>query len=749
MSLQQAVACHRSGQLDEAESLYLDMLKDSPNEPQLLNFLGTLKTQKKELSTAVDLIQKAIQIKQDYPQAHCNLGVAFEAEGHLLKAQSCFELAIKHKPDYALAWFNLGNIHHKSKHYESAIDCFNKAVQHKPDYAQAYMNCGLAQDALGLIERAHANYDAAINLSPTYAEAFNNKGSLFMQEKRYREAYLCFEQALTHNAHYAKAYFNKGTALNALKLPGLAISCFDEAIQLAPEFVEAFCNRGVSYRELGQFDLALHNLQRALALNDQDVDVHFNLGNLLDDNKLFSEATYHLQRVLALNPDTAADCVGPLMNIQMKMCDWKGFQQRIEDVQHRVQVVKRSTELLPLLAVTADADLLLQAGQVYCDQHYPHQANHFEAKQSNNNTRLVVGYFSSDFNNHPLAHLFSEVFELHDRSQFEIHAFSLSRKPHDSFTQRIIGNVDYFWDCGALSHTSLLDLARQHNLNIAVDLNGATGGCRMEIFASRVAPVQINYLGFPGTIGSKYHDYIIADDYLIPTELQTHYSEKVIYLPCFQANDRKRNVSKIPPSRAQLDLPDKAFVFCCFNNSYKIQPTQFASWMQIMSKVPSSVLWLVTDSGDVEQNLRDQAQQLGVAPDRLIFSKRMAHPDYLASYVCADLFLDTYPFNAGTTANDALWMGLPLVTLSGNTFASRMAGSLLHAVGLPELITTNLEDYENLAVELASDPIRLGKLREQLKANRSSCVLFDSPLFVSKLEEQYRNISKSDHSANG
>ena len=743
MSLKQAVAFHQSGQLDAAESLYLAMLRDKPDDAQVLNFLGTLKTQKKELSSAVDFIQKAIQIKQDYPQAHCNLGVAFEAEGRLLEAQSCFELAIKHKPDYALAWFNLGNVRHKLKQYESAIDCFKKAVQHRPDYAQAYMNCGLAQDALGLTEQAHANYDAAINLSPKYAEAFNNKGSLYMQEKRYQEAYLCFEQALTHNAHYAKAYFNKGTALNALKLPGLAISCFDEAIQLEPEFVEAFCNRGVSYRELGQFDQALQNLQRALALNDQDVDVHFNLGNLLDDNKLFPEATYHLERVLALNPDTAADCVGPLMNIQMKMCDWEGFQQRIEQVKHRVQVVKRSTELLPLLAISDDARFLYQAGQVYCEQHYPQQASHFEAKKSNNNTRLVVGYFSSDFNNHPLAHLFSEVFELHDRSQFEIHAFALSRKPHDSYTQRIISNVDYFWDCGALSHTGLLDLARQHNLDIAMDLNGATGGCRMEIFASRVAPAQINYLGFPGTIGSEYHDYIIADNYLIPPAQQVHYSEKVIYLPCFQANDRKRRVSDIAPSRAQFELPDNAFVFCCFNNAYKIQITQFASWIHILSNVPSSVLWLISDSTAVEENLREQAQLLGVQPDRLIFSKRMSHPDYLASYACADLFLDTYPFNAGTTASDALWMGLPLVTLSGNTFASRMAGSLLHAVGLPELITSNLEDYENLAVELANDPSRLGKLRQKLKANRSSCVLFDSPLFVSKLEEQYVDICKS------
>jgi predicted O-linked N-acetylglucosamine transferase (SPINDLY family) len=508
--------------------------------------------------------------------------------------------------------------------------------------------------------------------------------------------------------------------------------------------MEAFFNRGMSFKELHQFDSTLLSLQQALILDDRDTDVHFHLVNLYEDLQLFEKARHHLQRVLALNPDTTLDCLGTLMSVQMKTCDWKELEQLIERVKHRVQVHKRSTELLPLLAISDDPEFLRQAGKTYSQEFFPCLESNFQTQKSKSNSRLVVGYFSSDFNNHPVAHLISEVFELHDRSQFEVHAFSLSRKPHDSFTQRIIGNVDFYWECGSLSQVEVLNLSRQRNLDIAIDLNGLTGGCRMEIFANRVAPVQINYLGFPGTVGSDYHDYIVADEFLIPPAQQVHYSEKVIYLPCFQANDRKRRVSDIVPLRAQFNLPDDAFVFCCFNNAYKIQPTQFACWMRILLKTPQSVLWILTDSIDVETNLQNQAQALGVAPDRLIFSKKMAHSDYLASYVCADLFLDTYPFNAGTTANDALWMGLPLITMSGNTFASRMAGSLLHAVGLPELITTNLEDYENLAVELANDPNRIEKLRQKLKANRSNCLLFDSPLFVSKLEEQYTNIHKSE-----
>ena len=743
MSLKQAVAFHQSGQFDEAENLYQSTLKERPDDPKVLNFLGTLKTQKKELSSAIEYLQKAIQIMPDYPQAHCNLGTAFEAADCLTEAQSCFEAAIAHKPDYPLAWFNLGNVHHKFKNYTTAIDCFEKAVHYKPDYAKAFMNCGLAQAELGLTSQADANYDTAINISPNYAEAFNNKGNLYIQQKRFPEALLCFDQALTHNPHYVKAFFNKGISLNALMLPEQAISSFDEAIQLKPDFIDAFLHRGFSYRELNQNDLALQSLHQALNLDDQNATIHLNLGNVYEDIRLFKEAKHHFQMVLALTPpDTAKVHVGTLMYIHMNMCDWNGYQQLIDQVMHRVQALKRSSELLPLLAISNSPRFLHQAGTAYCMEHYPSRKSKFKSQKLKRNSRIVIGYFSSDFNNHPLAHLISEVFELHDRSQFEIHAFSLRRKPQDIYTHRIIDNVDFFWDCGALSHSEILILTRECNLDIALDLNGFTGGCRMEIFAERVAPVQINYLGFPGTIGSTYHDYIIADTYLIPPLQQEHYSEKVIYLPCFQANDRKRRASNITPSRAQLNIPGDAFVFCCFNSSYKIQPIQFASWMRILSEVSGSVLWLVTDSGDVEKNLREQAQQQGVSQQRLIFSKKMLHPDYLASYVCADLFLDTYPFNAGTTASDALWMGLPLVTLSGNTFASRMAGSLLHAVGLPELITTNLEDYENLAIELANDPSRLGKLRQKLKANRSSCVLFDSPLFVSKLEEQYMNICK-------
>jgi len=744
MSLKQAVAFHQSGQLDEAENLYQITLKDRPDDPQLLNFLGTLKTQKKELSSAIEYLQKAIQIKQDYHQAHCNLGTAFESADRLKEAQSSFEAAIRHKPDYSLAWFNLGNVHHKTQDYAAAIDCFKKAVRYKPDYAKALMNCGLAQAELGLTSQAHANYDAAINIIPNYAEAYYNKGNLFVQQKRYPEALFCFEQALTHNPQYAKAFFNKGISLNALKLPEKAISCFDEAILLKPDFINAFLHRGFCYQELNQNDLALQSLLQALDLDGENAVIHLNLGNVYRGIRRYKEATHHLLKVLALNPDTAQDCVGSLMDIHMNMCDWNGYQQRIDLVIHRVQELKRSTDLLPLLAISDDQDFLLQASKIYCAEQLPSQRGNFRSqKKAKNNSRLIIGYFSSDYNNHPLAHLISEVFELHDRSHFEIHAFSLGRKPQDIYTHRIIDKVDYFWDCGVLSHSEVLVLARECKLDIALDLNGITKGCRTEIFAERIAPVQINYLGFPGTIGSDCHDYIIADNYLIPPAQQAYYSEKVIYLPCFQANDRKRSISHITPSRRQFNLPDDALVFCCFNSSYKIQPKQFASWMRILLKIPKSVLWLNINLIDVETNLQSQAQLLGVSPDRLIFSKRMSHPDYLASYVCADLFLDTYPFNAGTTASDALWMGLPLVTLSGNTFASRMAGSLLHAVGLPELITTNIEDYETLAVQLASEPSRLAELRQKLKANRSSCVLFDSPLFVTKLEEQYKNIYKS------
>jgi len=737
MDIKDAVTYHQNGRWQEAEQAYQEILRIRPTDHQALSLYGVLKIQLQHPQSAIELIQKAIELKPNFAQAHCNLGVAFEAFSLLDEAMQSFAQAAALKSDYWLAFFNLGNVLFKKKQYNKALINFEKAISIKPDYAQAYMNSGLALVELGLFDQAFESYESALEIKPDYAEALSNKGNLLLQLKSFQDALECYNKAIQITPNYAKAHYNKGNALNSLKLPEQAIQSFDRAITFDPNLVQAFCNRGVSFKELNQFENALHSFHQALLLNQNDADVHFNLGHTYEQIRQFGMALNHFHTVLEINSETELDCHGPQMFIHMRSCNWEYLPPAIDRVIEWVVDKKRPTELLPLLAVTDDLNFLKTAGQLYINKNYPPIENKFSIKNTNTNERIAIGYFSSDFNNHAVSYLISEIFELHDRTLFEVHAFMLGHKKNDDITNRIISAVDYFWDCQSMDDAAIVPFAREKNLQIAIDLNGPTEGCRMNVFAQRIAPNQINYLGFPSSSQASYHDFIIADQYLIPEELAGFYCEKVIYLPCFQANDRTRKASAKVQSRNQLNLPENAFIFCCFNNTYKITPSQFECWMRILNKVENSILWLISDSKNTENNLRAKAEKLGVSIDRLVFAERMPYGDYLESYKCADLFLDTFPFNAGTTASDALWMGLPLITFSGKSFASRMAGSLLQAVNLPEMIAPSMDAYENLAVELATNLKKLLQIKNNLIANRDKCLLFDSLNFTRSLEESF------------
>jgi len=734
MSFERALALHRSGELDKAEKKYRDYLSNkNSSDPLALNLLGVLLYQKSNHHEALALIRRAIDHKPHYPQAYCNLGVVFEALDQYEDAKRCFESAVEQKPDYWLALFNLGNVFHKLKQFTNAIACFRETISYKEDYPEAYMNCGLALVELKEFQGALDNYDKALELQPDYAEALNNKGNLFTLQKLYTESLVCLDKALAIDPSYAKAHFNRGNALNALKMPLQAKESLLQATILDRQFVDAFCNLGVTFLSLRQFENAIKSLTQALAIDSQNVNSHFNLAQAYKEIKEFGASNHHLEKVLEIDPLTSLDCIGPRVLNNLQSCKWDSLPMDVDLLMRRVQEHHKTTELLPLLAVSDDPFFLKSAGSLYCEENYPSDDNFFREPINAQGRRLVVGYFSSDFCAHPVAFLTSEIFELHDKLKFEVHAFMLGSQ-NDAYSERIRSSADHYWECYSMGHHDLLSLARQCKLDVAIDLNGATGGYRMELFAARVAPVQINYLGFPGSMGSTFHDYIIADSFLIPEGYEAAYSEKILYLPCFQANDRKRSASNKSPSREHFGLPNSAFVFCCFNNSYKISPSQFACWMRILSKVEGSVLWLTSNTPDVEKSLLQAAVKHGVQTHRIVFVKRLPYPEYLASYRCADLFLDTFPFNAGTTASDALWAGLPVLTMSGRSFASRMAGSLLHAVGLPELVTTNLHDYQTLAVGLANDAVKLKEIRSRLKSKSNT--LFDSPLFVRSLENE-------------
>jgi len=428
----------------------------------------------------------------------------------------------------------------------------------------------------------------------------------------------------------------------------------------------------------------------------------------------------------------------------MMLCDWSDFQVDIQRLRSLIINQKKASNPFPLLVLFDQPELHKQASKNYAQSKFPGKPS--VPKKQNKPTiclekKIRIGYFSSDFREHAVSYLIAGLLESHDRNRFEIYGCSLNAIAQDKIQQRIINGCDNFFDFHNRSDKEVHEILSDLKIDIGIDLGGYTKYSRTQLFAQRSMPIQINYLGYVGTMGSNYYDYIIADRIVVPEKHKTYFTEKIIYLPnSFQVNDSKKHISERVFTREELGLPASGFIFCCFNNNYKILPRTFSAWMRIMKAVDRSTLWLLEDGPQVVENLRKEAECRGIDADRLVFAKRLPHADYLARYHVADLFLDTLPYNAGTTASDALWCGLPVLTCVGISFASRMAASLLANVGLPELITHTYEEYESLAIQLAFDPKRLAQIKTKLADNKITQPLFDTSLFAKDIELAYRAV---------
>ncbi len=560
-----------------------------------------------------------------------------------------------------------------------------------------------------------------------------------------------FKLALKLKPDDVDTLVNKGNTLHSLQRFDEALTHYERALSLQSNYAAAWSNKGVTLHELKRYDEAIAHYNQAISLQSDNAESWLNKGNILRDLKRFDEAIAHYDQALRLNPDL--DWVyGDLLSTKMKICNWEGFSANLREITSQVADGRKVTNPFPLLYLIDDPFLHQQASKIYCDNQYPcNLALGFPPKVLGKR-KLRIAYFSADFKNHAVAHLIAELFEIHDRNCFEVYAFSLV-EASDDMSSRLKSAFDHFIDVQNLSDIEIAQLSRDFNIDIAIDLSGFTQGSRTGIFAYRAAPIQVNYLGYPGTMGTDYMDYIIADKTLIPPNFQHFYSEKIVYLPhSYQVNDRKRVIAARQFTRKELALPDQGFVFCCFNNSYKILPSTFESWMNILMGVEGSVLWLFQDNPWVSDHLKAEALKYGIDPTRLIFAKSMPMSEHLARHSQADLFLDTLPYNAHTTASDALWAGLPVLTIMGKSFASRVAASLLNAIGLPELIVDTQKEYEAMAIELALNPNKLADIKQKLSENRLSAPLFDTPLFTKNLElayskmyERYQNDLDPEH----
>lgn len=542
-------------------------------------------------------------------------------------------------------------------------------------------------------------------------------------------------------------YFNLGATLSNLGDLNGAGDAYRQAIRLVPTFTHPRLNLGLLYERQGQVDHALaewrwieHHIAPDTPDNRQMVLTAINhLGRVLESAKQYHEALQCLNKSLTIDPEQP-DVLHHWVYLRQKQCAWPVYT---EVGQVRRALMEDATSALAMISLTDDPQGQLDAARRYVAKKVNSDVPRLSPAKPYGHRKLRIGYLSSDFCLHPVSMLTVELFELHNREQFEVYGYCWSPEDGSGMRQRVISAMDHFHRIHTMTDEAAARLIREHEIDILVDLQGQTSGARTNLLAYRPAPIQITYLGLPATTGLPSIDYVIADRYLIPEELAQFYSEKPLYMPdIYQVSDRKRTVSPTP-TRASCGLPDDAFVFCSFNNNFKYTPEVFDTWMRILNRVPGSVFWLLADNPWAQANLRREAEVRGVDPARLIFAGRVAPENYLARYAVADLFLDSFPFNAGTTANDALWMGLPVLTRSGRAFASRMAGALLTAAGLPELITTHLHDYEEKAVWLALNRAECQRMRAHLLAQRQGGVLFDTPRFVLELEKRLIDLAAS------
>jgi len=762
---------HGIGHLAEAEKIYRQVLKAQPNHRNSLYLLGVVYYQRGHYEEAVRQFGAALKIDSTIVGAYATRGIALQKLGRFGEAVESYDRATTLSPNDAITFHNRGNALQELQRFDEAVGSYDQAIALKSDYAGAFYNRGNALAMLKRFDEAVASYDRTVTLNPGYADALNNRGaalqklgrfdeaaashqratalapddasafynlgSALHELKRFQEAVTSYDRAIALKPGFANAFFRRGHALHALRRFDLAMENYDHAIALRPDYAEAFNNRGATLKELKRTEEALASCDRAVALKPDYADALNNRGTALQELKRFEEAVESYSRAVAVMPGHKFAFSG-LADCAIKMCEWPQCDEL--SGQLRQHVLGRKSEISPflLLGYSDDASIHLSCARNYILDRTRGISDCLRSTSIWRNEKIKVAYISSDFRAHPLSFLMAELFELHDRSRFEVVGVSLGPDDRSDARARVAAAFDQFIDVRSKSDKEVVQLLKDFRVDIAVDLNGHTQGARTGILAARAAPIQVSYMGFPATMGADFIDYIIADATVIPFDEQCQYTECIVHLPhSYMVNDRKRAISLRTPTREEPGLPVEGFVFCCFNNNWKITSKVFDIWMRLLKRIDGSVLWLFRDNHKAEANLRKEAAAREVDPARLVFADRLPVEDHLARHRLADLVLDTLPYNAHTTASDALWSGLPVLTCRGRTFAGRVGASLLNAVGLSELVTSDLGEYEAMALRLATDRPLLHGFRERLERNRLSSPLFDSDRFCQHIESAY------------
>ena len=720
---------------------------------------------------AVAAYRALLQIAPDDLDAHQRLGLALEALGEFREALGVMDRAVALKPQDPISLTGRASILSSLGDYDAAIRDLSTLLVVDPNYPGAHFKRGRYWLDAGCFLEALEEFDRAISVGPTTGLNFSARGDALRSLDRHEEAVAAYRQALQLDDSVAEVHNNLAVTLRLLGRLEESLAQFERALSLKPDFALAQANiggvlrdlhrldaavvalsaavildpklgvaqriLGDVYRMLGQPDQAAMALERAIALDPLDAEALMVYGHTLFDKACFVEAVECYDRAIKIKPDLES-LPGLRLFTKLYVCDWQDFEKERAALVGRIKNKELVCAPFASLVLFDSLEIVRDVATIFALQRFKgvRQLPHIDAYKQH--PKIRIGYFSADFFEHATTHLMIDLFEHHNRDAFELVAISFGPDVRDAMRLRLEGVFDQFHDVRNRSDVEIAELARQLEIDIAVDLKGYTANYRPAIFVLRAAPVQVSYLGYPGTLQMEAMDYLIADPVLVPKESQKFYSEKIAYLPhTYQPNDTGRQIADREFTRAELGLPESAFVFCCFNNNFKLLPRMFGCWMKILAAVPDGVLWLLGDNEVVIRNLRQEAEHRGIDGSRLVFGKRLPSADHLARHRAADLFLDALPYNAHTTASDALWTGLPVLTLAGEAFASRVAASLLHAIDLPELVTYSEADYLVSAVALSKDRLRLNEIKQRLHTSRNTVPLFDIVRFTRDLESLY------------
>jgi protein O-GlcNAc transferase len=759
------------GHHKDAEILLRQAVRINPQSAEAQSNRGNVLRELKRYEEAVQSYDLALQIRPNYANALNSRAIAQMAMGHAEDALASYDKALAIDPGFGTALYNRAIALAQLRRFDAAIADYDKMLSLDPSFLQAHVDRGNALAALGRVDDAVASYDKALARQPGFTGGLFNRALALLQGERFEEALAgfdavlkiepallnaldsrgntllalgrpddalaSFDRALKIDPDFAAGLNNKGFVLLKLRRSEEALACFDRALKINPAFSGALNNRGNALLAVGRAEQAQESFDRAVAANPDAIDSLANRGTALMAAKRFDSAIADFEQVVGCSPEYPY-ASGNLLYSKMHCCDWRSYDELKSQVERSLR--NGAPAILPFAAAACldSAEEQLRAAKTWvADVGLPRAE--LADKQPYAHEKIRVAYLSAQFKVDPIAVLITELIGLHDRARFEIVAISYGPNDGSEMRVRLERAFDSFHDLQDKSDREIAEFMRALEIDIAIELTGFTENCRPGILALRPAPIQVNYLGYLATTGVDFIDYVLADPFVLPQDQAQHFEERIAYLPdTFLATDSTRKISDASPSRAEMGLPDDGFVFCCFNSRHKLTPNFFAVWMRLLRAVDGSVLWVAGGNAASVQNLRREAEARGVAPERLVFMPHVSKSeDYLARYRLADLFLDTLPYNAITTASDALWAGLPVLTCLGQTFAGRGAASMLNAVGMPELIADSLESYETIALSLAREPAKLADMKNRLTRDCATFPLFNTDRFRRNLEAAF------------